>query len=70
VAKNYIMLADMLHSVQFLVWREADCSLTQVSKDYEDCTAISTTFVGDGHKLGMLMGDDEGNVQLLQQNPK
>eukprot|EP01034_Spumella_vulgaris_P027975 gene27975-34765_t len=70
VAKNYIMLADMFHSVQFLVWREADCSLTEVSKDYEDCTAISTTFVGDGHKLGMLMGDDEGNVQLLQQNPK
>lgn len=70
VLKGYILLADMFHSVQLLAWREADCSLTLVSKDYDACTALSTAFVNDGRKLGLLVGDDEGNVQLFQQDAK
>ncbi len=68
--RNYVVLADMFHSVQFLLWREADLSLNLVSKDYDHCTALSTAFLNDGAKLGVLMGDDEGNVQMLQQNPR
>lgn len=68
--RNFLAVGDMFHSVQFLLWREADYSLNLVAKDHDQLTALSTAFVHDGPKLGMLVADDEGNVQMLQENPK
>jgi hypothetical protein len=70
ILKNYILLADMHHSVQLLVWREADSSLQFVAKDYEASVALATGYLYDGAKLGMVMADDEGNIQLFQENPR
>lgn len=70
VLKNYILLGDMHHSVQLLYWREGDHALLPVSKDYEPTVPLCTEFLYDGPKLGMLMTDDEGNLQLFQENPR
>ena len=70
ILKNYILLGDMQHSVQLLVWREEDHSLNFVAKDYESSVAITTEYLYDGPKLGMLMADDEANLQLFQENPR
>ena len=70
ILKNFILLADMHHSVQLLMWREEDTSLTFISKDYEPSVALATGYLYDGPKLGMLMADDEGNLQLFQENPR
>lgn len=70
VLKNYILLGDMHHSVQLLFWREADHALLPVSRDYETSVPLRTEFLYDGTKLGMLMTDDEGNVQMFQENPR
>lgn len=43
---------------------------TAPEQDYNDCFGLSTAFVADGSSLGMLVGDDEGNIQLLQYAPK
>ena len=70
VMKDYIMLCDAHKSVTFLSWKEDDFALIPLGKDYNDCFGLSTGFVSDGSQLGMLLGDDEGNVQLLQYAPK
>jgi cleavage and polyadenylation specificity factor subunit 1 len=70
VLNNYILLADVCNSVQFLMWREEDYSLTLLAKDFDRHVCLSSTFMWDGQKLGMLVGDDEKNIQLLQFNPR
>jgi hypothetical protein len=60
----------MFHSVHFLYWRAADYSLNFVAKDYDNRVYCSTAFIIDGNKLGILSGDDEGNLQLLQENTR
>lgn len=64
------MLSDVCNSIQFLFWREEDRSLTLISRDYDRCVCLSTSFIFDGNKLAMLLSDDEGNIELLQFNPK
>ena len=68
--KNYILIADVCNSVQFLVWREEDLTLTLVSKDMDSQTVLSTAFISDGSSLGMVVGDDEGNIQLMKFDPR
>eukprot|EP01038_Epipyxis_sp_PR26KG_P004206 gene4206-5980_t len=70
IMKNYILVADMLNSVLFLYWREEDYSINFIAKDYDQGVCLTTGFIYDGSKLGMLVGDDEKNVQLLQENPR
>jgi hypothetical protein len=70
VIKNYIILADMFHSLHLLYWRSVDFSLNLVSKDYDNRVYLSTSFIIDGIKLGIISGDDEGNLQILQENTK
>ena len=70
VMKNYILIADVCNSVQFLVWREEDLTLTLVSKDMDSQTVLSTAFISDGSSLGIVVGDDEGNIQLMKFDPR
>lgn len=70
VVKNYVVLADMFHSVHLLFWRPMDFSLNLISKDYDSRVYLSTAFVMDGSKLGIVTGDDEGNLQILQENTR
>ena len=70
ILKNFILLGDMQHSVQLLVWRPEDTSLTLIAKDYDPAVPIATGYLYDGAKLGMLMADDEGNLQMFHENPR
>jgi CPSF A subunit region len=70
VIKNYIVIADVCNSVQFLVWREEDLTLTLVSKDMDSQTVLSTAFISDGAALGIVVGDDEANIQLMKFDPR
>ena len=70
IVKNYILVADAMNNIQFLVWREEDWSLNLVSKDYNKTFCRAVSFLSDGVTLGVAVGDDEGNIQLLQFDPK
>lgn len=70
VMKNFIVIADVCNSVQFLVWREDDLTLTLVSKDMDSQTVLSTAFLSDGGSLGIVVGDDEANIQLMKFDPR
>lgn len=70
VINNYIVLVDVNHSIQFLVWREADMSLTLLAKDYGSHICLSTGLLIDGNRLGMLVADIYSNLQLYQFNPR
>lgn len=68
--KNYVLIADVCNSIRFLVWREEDLTLTSISKDFDSQTVLSTSFLSDGSSLGMIVGDDEANVQLMKFDPR
>ena len=70
VMKNFIVIADVCNSIQFLVWREDDLTLTLVSKDMDSQTVLSTAFLSDGGSLGIVVGDDEANIQLMKFDPR
>lgn len=70
IKDSFIMITDAHKSVAFLSWKEDDFALILLGKDYNDCFGLSTAFVADGPALGMMVGDDEGNVQLLQYAPR
>jgi hypothetical protein len=70
VVKNYIILADMFHSIQLLYWRAEDYSLNFVSKDYDRSVVPASSFIIDGNKLAIVAADDESNIQLFQENPR
>ena len=70
VLKNYILIADVCNSIQFLVWRDEDYSLTLLAKDFDSHICLNTSFIIDGARLGILLSDAESNLQLLQFNPR
>jgi len=71
VLKNFILLGDAHESVSLIYWREEDHSLHPIAHDYEPAGAVMhATYLYDGPKLGMLTVDDEGNLQLFQENPR
>ena len=70
IVKNYIILADMYHSIQLLYWRAEDYSLNFVSKDYDRSVVPASGFIIDGNKLAIVAADDESNIQFFQENPR
>ena len=69
VERNYIMISDFLHGVQFLVWSRDEYTLTLLGKDYNQYVGLSTSFLRDHGALGMVICDDEANLQLLHYAP-
>jgi hypothetical protein len=67
---TYILISDFLHSVQLLRWRVEDFTLNLVSRDFDKSVILTTGFAADGGKIGFLCGDDEGNLQVFQENPR
>ena len=70
IVKNYILIIDACNSSKFLVWREEDHALTLLGKDFNEYVGISSALISDGPSLGMLIGDDESNLQMLQYCPR
>ena len=69
IVKDFILLGDAYSSVQFLVWRELDNSLTLLGCDYDKSHAMAISFIIDDTSLGMVVADGEQNIRLLQYNP-
>lgn len=70
VLKNFVIIGDSVQGLQFLQWNEENSELSLLGKDYESVLSLSSSFIVDGNKLGMITADFEGNFQLMQYNPK
>ena len=71
ILKNFLLIGDAHDSVSLIYWREEDHSLHPIAHDYDPAGVVmSTMYLYDGPKLGMLTADDEGNLQLFQENPR
>jgi hypothetical protein len=70
IMKDYILVGDAFQSVQFVVWREEDRSLTLLAKDYDRSACVAANYVLDGETLAFVVSDDEANMQLMRFNPK
>lgn len=70
MVKQYIVLSDMLYSVQLLYFREEDYSIHLVSKDFDKRVIMKTEVMIDGSNMGLVTADDGGHIQIFQNNPK
>lgn len=70
IVRNYIYLADALSSVQLLVWRELDSSLTLAASDFEPFACVASACLQDGNKLSLVVADDDANAKVLHYNPR
>lgn len=70
ITKDYIILSDALRGTSFLVWRDEDTSLTLQAREGDFFSSVVSSLIRDGPVLGIVVGDDEGNVQQLQYNPR
>lgn len=70
IVKHYLVVTDVLHSVQLLYFREEDLSLHLVAKDFNRriCREVDTLI--DGDKIAFLTSDVHGGLQLFQHQPK
>ena len=68
--KDFILIGDAYQSVQFVVWREEDMSLTLLAKDYDMSACVTASCIFDGDTLAFVVSDDEANIQLMRFNPK
>eukprot|EP00981_Chlorochromonas_danica_P014983 scaffold9796_cov154-Ochromonas_danica.AAC.6 len=70
IVKHYLVVTDVLHSVQLLYFREEDLSLHLVAKDFNRriCREVDTLI--DGDKVAFLTSDVHGGLQLFQHQPK
>jgi len=71
VVKNLIAVTDAYHSVHLLKWHEENPgnTLELLGKDYSPIVSAlpgGSHFVVDPPSLGVVVGDDRGNLQLLQ----
>lgn len=69
-SKDYIIISDAMHGSTFLVWRDQDRSLILQARDGDHYSCISSGLIRDGSLLGMIIADDEGNLEHLQYNPR
>ena len=68
--KNYVMVMDACKGVQLLYWREEDATFNLLAKDFDASVTVNSSFLIDGDKLGLVVSDAEGNVKVLQYNPR
>ncbi|KAG5187769.1 Cleavage/polyadenylation specificity factor, A subunit [Tribonema minus] len=70
VVKTFLVLGDVMNSVQFLMWRDEDRSINQLAKDYEPTQVYATVFLVDQPSLGIVVGDSSGNIKILRYAPQ
>eukprot|EP00904_Undaria_pinnatifida_P008679 jgi/Undpi1/4941/HiC_scaffold_19.g08293.m1 len=64
VVKNkFVLVGDAYGSVQLVVWREEDHSLTALSKDHEDCEVFSAEYLIDEPGMGIVVSDGRRNLK-------
>lgn len=67
--KNFIVIADMYKSVQFLRWRHAGRQLTLLAKDYQHAQSLAADVLIDPPGLSIVLADSNKNVSLLSYAP-
>jgi hypothetical protein len=71
IVKNFIFIADAANRIELLVWRDEDCNLTLISKEYSKATMTrAIAMINDGQSLATIIGDDQANIQVLQFDPR
>ncbi|CAM9158991.1 unnamed protein product [Ectocarpus sp. 12 AP-2014] len=69
IKHKFILVGDAYGSVQLVVWREEDHSLTALSKDHEDCQVFSAEYLIDEPGMAIVVADGRRNVKVLQYAP-
>lgn len=67
--KTFFLLSDAYDSLQFLVWRESDKSLTLLAKDYEPTQVFAAGLITRGGAMSFVCHDDRQNLSFLQYAP-
>lgn len=67
--KTFFLLGDAFDSLNFLVWRESDKSLTLLAKDYEPACVYATGVISRGGAVSFVSHDDRQNLTFFSYAP-
>lgn len=69
VVKNFILVGDAQHSVQFLRYKDQGKQIMPLSKDFGQACVRGCQFVIAGSSLHIAMADGEGNLRTFTYSP-
>jgi cleavage and polyadenylation specificity factor subunit 1 len=69
VVKNFILIGDTQHSVQFLRYKDQGKQIMSLSKDFGQACVRTCQFLIAGSSLHILMADGEGNFKAFTYSP-
>ncbi|CAM9461362.1 unnamed protein product [Discosporangium mesarthrocarpum] len=69
IKQRFVLVGDVYNSVQLVVWREEDHSLTALAKDYEKTEVLSAEYLVDEPGMGIVVADADKNIKVLQYVP-
>ena len=69
VVKNFILVGDAQHSVQFLRYKDQGKQIMPLSKDFGQACVRACQFVIAGSSLHIIMADGEGNLRAFTYSP-
>lgn len=69
VVKNFILVGDAQHSVEFLRYKDQGKQIMPLAKDFGQACVRACQFVIAGSSLHIAMADGEGNVRAFTYSP-
>eukprot|EP00949_MAST-11_sp_MAST-11-sp1_P002136 g2136.t1 len=70
VVKDYILVADVYKSIQFVRWRPDLYSLTMLGRDIDPLEVFSSELMVNGKSLLMVVADAHQNLRVYQYMPE
>ena len=70
VVKDFLLVGDLNNGAQFVRWSEKQKKFALLAKDKEATRVLTTEYIIDGGKLGLVVGDENGGLRMLQYAPK
>jgi len=67
--KNFMLISDAYDSLNLLVWRESDKSLTLLAKDYEPTSVYAAGLLSRGGSVSFVCHDDRQNLLFFSYAP-
>ncbi|KAL4424540.1 hypothetical protein ABPG77_010120 [Micractinium sp. CCAP 211/92] len=69
VVKNFVLLGDVAHSVQFVRYKDEGRQLSLLSKDFNRAAITASQFIINGSSLHLASADAAGTLRLLSYLP-
>jgi len=68
--KSFVLISTLHNGIGFIQWSEKQKRFASLARDGEKSRAYDAEYIIDGGKLGLVVGDENGGLRVLQYAPK